>query len=513
MGQSTCVACGECVQACPTGALAPAKEAYLAPTDRTVSSLCPYCGVGCQLTYHVKDNEIVRVEGRDGPANHDRLCVKGRFGFDYVHHPQRLTRPLIRKPGVAKDPKGAMDPANPLEAFREASWEEALALAGGTLREDPRRTRAERAGGLRVGQGQQRGGLPVPEAGAHRLRHQQRRPLHAAVPCVQRRGAARRHWLRRRVEPGDGRAAGRRRAPHRRQPGRQPSGGGHVDQERGQERHEADPRRPAPLGTCPARRALPAVQARYRRRDAQRDDAHDRRGGPGRAELHRRPHAGLRGTESQRGRIQSRGDGAGLRHPGGDDPRSGAAVRDVEGLDDPVGHGHLAARPRHRQRALPDRADDDDRPGRPSRHGTASAARPEQRAGRVRRRPHPDDASRLPARRQRCGQDEIRGAVGPDAGSEAGSHRRRDHGCGARREDPRHVHHGREPGDVRSGCRACAPGVVRARDAGRAGHLPDRDRLSRRCDSSGVGVSGKDRNLHQHRPLRAARAAGARAAG
>ena len=134
MGQSTCVACGECVQACPTGALAPAHEAYLAPVDRTVASLCPYCGVGCQLTYHVKDNEIVRVEGRDGPANHDRLCVKGRFGFDYVHHPQRLTRPLIRKPGVPKDPTAAMDPADTLAAFREASWEEALALAGGTLR-------------------------------------------------------------------------------------------------------------------------------------------------------------------------------------------------------------------------------------------------------------------------------------------------------------------------------------------------------------------------------------------
>ncbi len=56
----------------------------------------PYCGVGCQLTYHVNDNAIVRVEGRDGPANHERLCVKGRFGFDYVHHPQRLTKPLIR---------------------------------------------------------------------------------------------------------------------------------------------------------------------------------------------------------------------------------------------------------------------------------------------------------------------------------------------------------------------------------------------------------------------------------
>ena len=256
--------------------------------------------------------------------------------------------------------------------------------------------------GFGSAKGSERGGVPVPEAGAHRLRHQQRRPLHAAVPCVERRGAAGRHRLGRGVESGDGRAAGRGRAADRRQPGRQPSGGGDVDQERGQERHEADPRRPAPLGSRAPRDALPAVQAGHRRRAAERDDAHDRRGGPGRRELHRRPHARLRGTESQRRRLQPRGDGAGLRHPGGDDPRSRAAVRDVEGLDDPVGHGHLAARPRHRQRALPDRADDDDRPGRPARHGAASAARPEQRAGRVRRRPDPDDASRLPARRQRC---------------------------------------------------------------------------------------------------------------
>ncbi|HEV2979321.1 MAG TPA: formate dehydrogenase subunit alpha [Casimicrobiaceae bacterium] len=134
MGQSTCVACGECVQACPTGALAPAHDAYLVPVDRSVASVCPYCGVGCQLTYHVKDNRIVRVEGRDGPANHERLCVKGRFGFDYAHHPQRLTRPLIRKPGVPKSADFTMDPADALSVFREASWDEALELAGGTLR-------------------------------------------------------------------------------------------------------------------------------------------------------------------------------------------------------------------------------------------------------------------------------------------------------------------------------------------------------------------------------------------
>jgi formate dehydrogenase major subunit len=134
MGESTCVACGECVQACPTGALAPAHDAYLVPVDRHVESLCPYCGVGCQLTYHVKDNRIVRVEGRDGPANHERLCVKGRFGFDYAHHPQRLTKPLIRKPGNPKSAEFTMDPADPLSVFREATWDEALALAGGTLK-------------------------------------------------------------------------------------------------------------------------------------------------------------------------------------------------------------------------------------------------------------------------------------------------------------------------------------------------------------------------------------------
>ena len=134
MGSSTCVACGECVQACPTGALAPARDAYLEKIDKTVNSVCPYCGVGCQITYHVNDNRIVRVEGRDGPANLQRLCVKGRFGFDYVHHPQRLTKPLVRKSGIPKTADFTMDPADPYSVFREATWEEALELAGLTLR-------------------------------------------------------------------------------------------------------------------------------------------------------------------------------------------------------------------------------------------------------------------------------------------------------------------------------------------------------------------------------------------
>ena len=153
MGVSTCVACGECVQACPTGALAPANDAYLVVADKIVPSVCPYCGVGCQLDYHVKDNEIVRVEGRDGPANHERLCVKGRYGYDYVHHPQRLTRPLIRKPGIAKTADFVMDPADPLAVFREASWEEALQVAGGALK----RIRDEHGGKALAGFGSAKG--------------------------------------------------------------------------------------------------------------------------------------------------------------------------------------------------------------------------------------------------------------------------------------------------------------------------------------------------------------------
>jgi formate dehydrogenase major subunit len=210
MGESTCVGCGECVQACPTGALLPAllplsrgarsgrgngaqqptpPQAYKpdppfsdpdgfrqatkpdpaaraaapsspatgsrsgngaradahpasgvkpaagwTPAGKTVASLCPYCGVGCQTTYEVREKRIVRVTGRDGPSNHGRLCVKGRFGFDYVHHPQRLLVPLIRRDGVRKDPAVTLDPADPRAAFREASWDEALDLAASKLR-------------------------------------------------------------------------------------------------------------------------------------------------------------------------------------------------------------------------------------------------------------------------------------------------------------------------------------------------------------------------------------------
>ena len=164
MGDSSCVACGECVQACPTGALMPASQidarqmardvqpaeaaetpppetqapadspadspaVYRNHPDRQTDSLCPFCGVGCQVTYHLRDDKIVKAEGKNGPANRQRLCVKGRFGFDYVAHPHRLTRPLIRREGVAKRWDDYVDPGSYHTHFREASWEEALSRA------------------------------------------------------------------------------------------------------------------------------------------------------------------------------------------------------------------------------------------------------------------------------------------------------------------------------------------------------------------------------------------------
>ncbi|MEM9734505.1 MAG: formate dehydrogenase subunit alpha [Pseudomonadota bacterium] len=139
MGLSTCVGCGECVQACPTGALMEKTLLNDTATERAVfdvevkNSVCPFCGVGCQTEVSVKDNDIIKVDGRQGPANRGKLCIKGRFGMDYVMSPERLTKPLIRRSDVPKDAKARMTFRDIPDVFREATWEEAMELAAGGM--------------------------------------------------------------------------------------------------------------------------------------------------------------------------------------------------------------------------------------------------------------------------------------------------------------------------------------------------------------------------------------------
>lgn len=152
MGLSSCVSCGECVQACPTGALMPAHENSHVIADKKIDTACPYCGVGCLLTYNVKDNRIIHADGRDGPSNNSRLCVKGRFGFDYIHHSGRLTRPLIRREGVKKS-KNLVLQQDMMKVFREASWQEALDFAATGLS----KIRDEKGGDYLAGFGSAKG--------------------------------------------------------------------------------------------------------------------------------------------------------------------------------------------------------------------------------------------------------------------------------------------------------------------------------------------------------------------
>ena len=114
---SSCVFCGTCVSACPVGALTEKAMQQAGIPDKKVKTTCPYCGTGCTFDLNVKAGKVIGVTSIDGEVNGRSLCVKGRFGYGFIHHPDRLTTPLIKKDGQ----------------FVEASWSEAISLVAEKL--------------------------------------------------------------------------------------------------------------------------------------------------------------------------------------------------------------------------------------------------------------------------------------------------------------------------------------------------------------------------------------------
>jgi len=137
MQDSSCEFCGMCVEVCPTAALVPKlrKGRGRHWEFQKATAICPYCGVGCQLELNVRKGQIVYVSSRwDAASNHGWTCVKGRFGLDFVQHPDRLTRPLIRRT------KGG--------DLEEANWDEALDIVAGKFKEVKEQYGSEAFGAL-----------------------------------------------------------------------------------------------------------------------------------------------------------------------------------------------------------------------------------------------------------------------------------------------------------------------------------------------------------------------------
>ena len=521
MGNSTCVACGECVQVCPTGALMEKSLLDVAGKrvnfeTKSVDTLCPYCGVGCQTTAHVKDNKILYVDGRDGPANNNRLCVKGRFGFDYIHHPDRLTKPLIRRDGVPKDANMQIRRDEVDKYFREATWEEALAKAASALKTIHQRDGGKAIAGFGSAKGSNEEAYLFQKLirqgfGTNNVDHCTRLCHASSVAALM-----------------EGVNSGAVTAPFTAAKdadciiviGARPAENHPVAAtflknaaKRGAKMIVMDPRG---QNQGIARYAQPhaAVQARPRRRPAQRHAQHHHRRGHGRYPVRAGAHRGLRGAEGQGEGLHARSDGAGVRHPGGYHPRGRAALRALGALDHLLGHGHLPAHARHRQRALPDRAGAGDRPGRPAR---APGLHPLRGQNNVQ---GASDAGLIPMvfpDYKSVEDPQIRGmyeefwgvTLPPQEGADGGRDHARDQG----RRDQGHVHHGREPGDVRPRRAARPRGACQARASRGAGHLPHRDRLARRRGAAGLRARGEVGHVHQHQPPGADCAAGDRSAG
>ena len=518
MGNSTCVACGECVQACPTGALMPAtlvdaKNVRTEFPDRKVDSVCPYCGVGCQLTYHIKNDKLLYVTGKNGPANQQRLCVKGRFGFDYVANPQRLLKPLVRKDGVGKAADDLVDPANPFTHFREATWEEAMERAASGLKKIRDRDGPRALAGFGSAKGSNEEAYLFQKLvrtgfGSNNVDHCTRL-CHASSVAA--------------LLEGVGSAAVTATFNECKNSdfiiviGANPTENHPVAAtffkqaaKRGAKLVVMDPR-----GQALKRHAWKMMQFKN---------------GTDVAMLNGMLNVivGEKLYDQQYVQTYVEGFQQLAEHvkdftPEEMEPICGIPADTLREVARSFARAESAiifwgmgvSQHTHgtdNARCL-DCAVADLRPGWPPRHRPASAARPEQRAGRVRRGPHPDVLPRLQVGREPGDDRQIRGGLGQEARSETRQDRGRDHGRRAQRRDQGHVHHGRESRDVRPRLEPRARRARASRMPGGAGHLPDRDLLLCRRHSARERLAGEGRHRHQHQPPGADGPQGAAAAG
>ena len=534
MGESSCVTCGECVAACPTGALTnkPLHDVPIRPRSqlRQVDTVCPYCGVGCALTYHVDDERkaIAFAEGRDQPGSKGRLCVKGRYGWDYARSPQRLTTPLIRREdsypkgplsGDVKGegrgrrrPGGLVDYAEVMPHFREASWDEAMDLIASRLVA----IRDEHGPGAIAGFGSAK--CSNEEAylfqkliragfGTNNVDHCTRLCHASSVAALfEGVGSAAVSTTYGDIINADVAiiAGSNTTANH-------PVASSFFKQAR---------RRGTKLIVVDPRRERVADHADIFCQIKPGTDVAFYNG-----IMSAIVDMGLIDEEFIANRTSNYEALAELlkQYPPeragqicGISPRT---LRDVARLWGEAGAAVIywgMGISQHttgtdNARCLIALCSITGQVGRPGT-GTAPAARPEQRPGRLRRRADPDVLSGLPARRPPRRVGALRERLGPGAGPRARADRDRDRRLRAEGGRARHVHDGREPVPVRSEHQQGPQGAERAGLPGRTGHLPDRDRGVRRRHPPGVLLPGEGRLLHQHRPPRAARSQGARPA-
>ena len=364
-----------------------------------VRTTCTFCGVGCQIDLNLdpQTKHIVKVTSKDEYLpNEGNLCVKGRFAFNFVHHPDRLT-------AAARARRG-----------RRAPRDDVGARARDRGRRPARGHRPPRAavGRLpRLGPADERGELPHPEAraggGRDELRPLLRVDLTRSHPL--RPGQVVRQRSKHQLDPRD------RERPlplrHRVEHDRGAPGARAADQEGGPQGRDARRRRPAQDLADEAREAPPAAPSRHGRLAAERDDAHDPRGGPPGRGVHPRAHRRLRRGARGRHALHARGGGEGHGRPRRGHPRDRARVRARAARGDLLHARDHRARVRRGQHlvALEPRAHD--RPPRLRVDRAERAARPEQRAGPERLGRQPVLPPRLPVgRRPRDPAEVLRGA-------------------------------------------------------------------------------------------------------